>query len=119
MNRFLLLIPLLLFSPNAHSLEELTPYQAISKVSERATVCGKVSSIKYSVSSNQRPTFINLGPEFPSHVFTIVIWGDVRDSLKNKPESLANRKICITGLITKYKGKAQIELNNENQIKGY
>lgn len=117
MNRFLSFILFSSFALDTFALQELNPYQAITKTGKRTTVCGLVSSIKYSVNSNQRPTFINLGPEFPNHVFTIVIWGDVRDSLTYSPESLAGKNICITASISKYKGKAQTELTAESQLK--
>ena len=67
--------------------------------------------------SNRQPTFLNLDEPYPNHVFTAVIWGRDRAAFPYAPESLADRRICVTGTIQVYRGKAEIMVSGPNQIK--
>jgi DNA/RNA endonuclease YhcR with UshA esterase domain len=95
----------------------ITPEEAYKYVGETKTVCGTVTSATYAVRSRGKPTFLNLNKPYPNHIFTIVIWGSNRDKFKNPPEVFFKRKeVCVTGLITTYRGKPQIEVEEPSQI---
>lgn len=77
----------------------ITPAEAKNYVGETSTVCGKVASARYAVSSRGQPTFLNLGQPYPNQVFTVVIWGDDRPKF-GKPEiEYENKQVCVTGRI--------------------
>lgn len=95
----------------------VSPGDAINHANQAATVCGRVASAKYATSSKGQPTFLNLDKPYPNQVFTVVIWGSDRAAFPYAPESLAERRICVTGTIKVYKGKAEIIVSGPNQIK--
>ena len=94
----------------------VSPGEAINHVNQTARVCGRVASANYSTSSKGQPTFLNLDKPYPNHVFTAVIWGSDRAAFPYAPESLADRRICVTGTIKVYRGKAEIIVSGPNQI---
>ncbi len=77
----------------------------------------RVASAKYATNANRQPTFLNLDKPYPNHLFTAVIWGSDRAAFPYAPESLANRRICVTGTIQLYRGKAEIVVSGPNQIR--
>jgi hypothetical protein len=96
--------------------DRVSPADAINHVGRMATVCGLVASAKYATSANRQPTFLNLDKPYPNHVFTAVIWGSDRAAFPYAPESLADRRICVTGTIQVYQGKAEIIVSGPSQI---
>ncbi len=82
---------------------------------ERVTVCGTVVSTKLSSKGN---VFINLDKQFPNQVFSISIFKDKAGNFTYKPEEfLQGKKICVTGIITKYNGTPTMNIENEKAIK--
>jgi len=67
---FLILNPLLM-AGLVFSVDTFTPKDAISHIGQQATVCGNVSSKKFSSRSKKQPTFINLSRLYPKQIFTI------------------------------------------------
>lgn len=103
------------FSLMAQS-RHLTASEAKSHVVERATVCGTVASTHYSAKTKGSPTFLNLDQPYPNQVFTILIWGSDRSKF-GAPESMyANKKVCVTGAISEYRGIAEVVVENPRQI---
>lgn len=88
-------------------------------IGERVTVCGPVVGTTYAFSSKGQPTFINIGRNYPDpNRFTVVIWGTNRHKFSPPPDIYYRGKtICVYGLITEYKGIAQIEATSPSQIK--
>ncbi len=83
---------------------------AIGHVGQVAMVCGTVASANYAVTSAGSPTFLNLDKPYPNAVFTILIWQEHRASFGGTPERLFfGARVCITGLVSNYRGAAQIE----------
>jgi micrococcal nuclease len=94
----------------------LTAGEAKSHVGERATVCGTVVSTHYSAKTKGSPTFLNLDQPYPNQVFTILIWGSDRSKF-GAPESIyANKKVCVTAVISEYRGTAEVVVENPRQI---
>lgn len=97
--------------------EFISPDEAIDHVGEYATVCGTVASSRYSVKSKGSPTFLNIDEAYPNQVFTALIWGSDRDKFENPPEEyFEGKEICVEGLISTYRRKAQIVINEPSQI---
>ena len=92
--------------------------KAKDHIGDRTTVCGPVAGTFYGSSVNGRPTFLNIGADYPSSQrFTVVIWGQNRSNFPQAPESYYKGKtICVSGLIQEYEGIAQIEVTTPDQI---
>jgi micrococcal nuclease len=94
----------------------LTATEAIEHVGEHATVCGQVANTKYASNSRGQPTFINIDRPYPNHVFTIVIWGSDRPAFGRPEGDYEDKRVCVTGRIGTYRGKAQIVATTPSQI---
>ena len=92
--------------------------EAKDRIGDRTTVCGLVVETKYSVTSNGKPTWLNIGKDYPSSErFVVIIWGENRGNFPQPPENYYNGKIiCVTGLIQEYNGIAQIEVKTPDNI---
>lgn len=96
----------------------ITPSEAAQHVGETRTVCGKVFGGRYLENANGAPTLINLGADYPDNPFTLVIYGSDRGHLSYPPEVyLKGKTICVTGLIKLFKGKPEIIVTKEDQIR--
>ncbi len=66
----------------------------------------------------EKVTFINLGSAYPHSPLTVVIFAKDRGNFSDTPEKLyANKSICVTGAIKEYKGKAEIIVRKQEEIK--
>lgn len=98
--------------------QSISPQDAHKYLGETRTVCGNVASTFYAVQSKGHPTFLNLEKPYPDQLFTIVIWGSERDNFDRPPEKLyKNKHICVTGIISSYRGTPQIIVKDPSQIK--
>ncbi len=96
------------------SMATVPAEQAAAVVGQTTTVCGKVYSTKFT----GKITYINMGGDYPNNPFTAVIMIKNRSNFAYKPEeTLPGKTICITGTVQNYKGKPEIVVENEDQIK--
>jgi hypothetical protein len=121
MNRAVFVFAVLLASVSplypASPATELSAAKAIRHVGEVQTVCGVVVSATYAAPSRGQPTFLNLDQPYPDHIFTAVIWDRNRHKFTTPPEAqYRGKEICVSGVITTYRGKAQIEVRDPSQI---
>lgn len=72
----------------------------------------------YATSTKGKPTFLDIGKAYPDPArFTVLIWGDDRGKFPTAPEKAYSGKvICVTGLVTSYKGGAEIEVSSPMAI---
>jgi len=97
---------------------EIIPADAKKYIGKTQTVCGQVASANYAARSKGRPTFLNLDRAYPNHIFTVVIWGNDRTNFRDPPERAYDRKkICVTGVISSYKGVPEIVASDPSQIR--
>jgi hypothetical protein len=96
--------------------KQLTATEAKDHVGEQATVCGKVASTRYAVTSRGKPTFLNLDKPYPAQVFTILIWGENRDKFGAPEEKYHDKQICVTGKINEYRGGPEIVVSDPQNI---
>jgi endonuclease YncB( thermonuclease family) len=84
----------------------------------RGTVKGPVVGTLYASGSNRRPTFLNLGYDYPDpERVTVIIWGGNREKFRVPPEdAYAGKTICVTGLIELYRNLPEIEVSSPSQI---
>ena len=117
--RGLLKTLLLLLTTASVSLaqQKLTPAEAKAHVGETATVCGTVASSRYAASTKGQPTFLNLDKPYPSHIFTVLIWGENRSKFGAPESEYRGKHICVTGKIAEYRGAAEIVADDPKQLK--
>ena len=94
----------------------INPKDALGYIGTQQTVCGTVANSKYVSASKGQPTFINLDQPYPNHIFTILIWGDSRRNFAFEPENFYRGRICVKGIISSYKGRAEIIVTSPDQI---
>jgi DNA/RNA endonuclease YhcR with UshA esterase domain len=97
-------------------VKKWTASEAKDHIGEQATVCGKVASTRYAVTSRGKPTFLNLDKPYPGQVFTILIWGENRDKFGTPEEKYRDKQVCVTGKITEYRGTPEIVVNDPQNI---
>ena len=92
--------------------------KAKDHIGDRTTVCGPVAGTKYGATSRGKPTWLNIGKDYPSSErFVVIIWGQNRGNFPQPPESYyLGKTICVTGLIQEYQGIPQIEVTTPGQI---
>lgn len=116
MKKSLVLFFTFLFADITNAQTKINLDDVSKHIGDSVTVCGPVASIRYFENTNRKPTFLNIGDKFPNQKITLVIWEDVRKNFKEAPESLLNKKICITGRIILYKEKPEIVIERPEQV---
>ena len=120
--KFFSYLGLLLLSPvylSAQSENAIEVKEAYKYVGETKIVCGKIVSTKYLKRASGGPIFLNFGRDYPNQQMTGLIWfGRFSEYFSYKPEKFLKRKnVCIKGYISEYKGRTQMEIRTEKQIK--
>ncbi len=118
--RTLLLIGSLILPPKVLTYDfiEIPHTSAIQNVGKLRTVCGKVQSTYINSNTASQRIYLNMGREYPNHTFTGLIWySSNKDNFDGRPDKKYKKKnICISGVITTYNEKPQIQIDFENQI---
>jgi len=95
----------------------ITSDEAINYVGKKATVCGVVVEAVYLSHSQRKLTFLNFDQPHPDQAFDVVIEEADRAKFTQAPEdSYKGKKICVTGLVNEFKGKAQMNVTDPGQI---
>lgn len=96
----------------------VTAAEAKNYTDQVITVCDKIVDAKYLESSMTKPTLLNVGGAYPNHILTIVINYEDRKNFPFNPEEFyLNKRVCITGKVTDFKGKPQIIVVTPAEIK--
>ena len=93
-------------------------YVAKNHIGEWITAYGTVVGTRWASTSNGKPTFLNVGKDYPSpDRFAIVIWIDNRGKFSQPPEDYyLGKTICVSGLVDTYQGVVQIEVQDPSQL---
>ncbi|WP_236888840.1 hypothetical protein [Desulfoluna limicola] len=78
------------------------------KVSLIVKIC-QVSSLKNGL------LIFNVGGDYPNHKFSIVVYKEISEKIQY-PNTYKNKEVIVSGILSTYKGKPQIVLNDVNQI---
>ena len=105
------------FIPAHAGVPRLLSFQAKNHIGDNATVCGLVVSTELVESSPRSATFLDLDHPRPHQPFTIVIWGDHRAKFGTPEVALANRRVCVTGMIEDFRGTPEIIATDPSQIR--
>jgi len=106
----------LLLPCRTQAQKQLAASEAKEHIGEVAKVCGDVVSARYAASTKGQPTFLNLDKAYPSQVFTVLIWGSNRHKFGQPEDKYRDKRICVTGKITEYRGVPEIVVEDLNQI---
>ena len=102
----------------SYELIEIPHTAAIQNVGKLRTVCGRVQSTYINSNTASQRIYFNMGRAYPNHTFTGLIWySSNKDNFDGRPDKkYKKKKICISGVITTYNEKPQIQIDFENQI---
>jgi hypothetical protein len=93
-------------------LEELSNH-----IGDSVIVSGKVFGGRFLSKSENAPTFLNVGGDFPNQLLTLVVWGKDRSNFKNAPEeAYKGQEVQVAGKVELHRGKPQMILYHDNQI---
>ncbi|PWS28737.1 hypothetical protein DHW03_02525 [Pedobacter yonginense] len=82
-------------------------------IGKTVTICDSV----YSTKALDKITLINLGGAYPKELLTLVVNKEDVAKFSSEPASMyLGNKICVTGIITEFKGKTQIVVTEPKQI---
>lgn len=103
---------------NSYDFIEIPHTAAIQNVGELRTVCGRVQSTYINSNTASQRIYLNMGREYPNHTFTGLIWySSNKDNFDGRPDKKYKKKnICISGVISTFNEKPQIQIDFENQI---
>ena len=76
-----------------------------------------MASAHFSARSPAAPTFLDLDKPYPAALFTIVIFGRDRAKFGAPEQTLLRQRICVTGVITRYRGRTEMILENPAQLR--
>jgi exonuclease VII large subunit len=95
---------------------DINPKNAIDYEGSEVTVCGIVSQVSTPNNIRGNPTYFNLGGRFPNHTFTVIIWGSDAKKFETSLKLYEGKNIAVTGVVEIYRGKAQINVKEPEQI---
>ena len=116
--RLLLILASLPLVVDSYNFIEIPHTAAIKNVGKLRTVCGKVQSTYINSNTASQRIYLNMGREYPNHTFTGLIWySSNKDNFDGRPDKKYKKKnICISGVISTFNEKPQIQIDFENQI---
>jgi len=97
-------------------VKRLTAGEAKDHIGEQTTVCGRVLSVRYAATTRGKPTFLNLDKPYPNQTFTVLIWGESREKFGTPEEKYRDKKVCVTGKITEYRGAPEIVVSDPQSV---
>jgi hypothetical protein len=110
-NDLLLILPvfaLAMAGPVVAQVPVATPDTAAQHIGQRVTVEGRVTQVRRPPSGH---LMLNFGPAFPNHVFTVFIHQS--DAARfTLPDDLEGRMVRVSGTVSAYEGKPQIQLRD-------
>ena len=116
MRNFILLIASILFINL--SIAQTVPLDSASYYEGKTvTICSKVQGV-FNTKGEKKTTFISFGNPYPNATFTAIIFdGDLKNFMYNPSEYLKDKNVCLTSKIIIYKGKPEMILTSEEQVK--
>jgi hypothetical protein len=86
---------------------------AAQYVGKSVSVCDSV----YGTKALEKLSLINLGGAYPKELLTIVVNKEDQAKFTSEPASMfMGNNICVTGVVTEFKGKYQIVVTEPKQI---
>jgi len=106
------------YYPFGYSIQTVSSYDALGSVGEIARVYGAVYDTYYAPESDE--FFLYFGGPYPYQDFSIVLNGKDARRFNRRPDRFfTNRYIAVTGLISVWEGKPEIDVKRRSQIDIY
>ena len=84
---------------------------------DKARLMRKLGQLDDATANSVLAVLADMFSAYPNQILTVVIWGRDRAKFPDSPEAYyRDRKICVTGRITGYRGKAEIIVEDPLQI---
>ncbi len=117
MKNLFIISALILVSVFKVSAQDIVPAKYAAKhVGHKITVCDKV----FTSDSNPEAASLYLSGDYPNQLLTIIIkTGDLAKFKGHPANDLKGKEICVTGIVTINKGKAEIVVSSPKQIKPF
>ena len=116
MSRILVSVCMVLFSNLLFAQEIVTIDSVSTHVGQYIKICDNVSDA-FQPKGENKLTYINFGGKYPDHKFTIIIYPSDLPNFPFVPaDHYKNQQVCVTGIVTEYKGKPQIAAKFPEQI---
>lgn len=113
MKKLALLLLLIASAFYAKSQTLVLAKDAAQYIGKNVTICDSV----YSAKALDKLTLINLGGAYPKELLTVVINKEDQAKFPSEPSSMfMGNKICVTGIVSEFKGKKQIVVTDPKQI---
>jgi DNA/RNA endonuclease YhcR with UshA esterase domain len=113
MKKLSLLLLLIASAFYAKSQTLVLAKDAAQYVGKNVTICDSV----YSTKALDKLTLINLGGAYPKELITVVINKEDQAKFPSEPSTMfMGNKICVTGIVSDFKGKKQIVVTDPKQI---
>ncbi|RZL36820.1 MAG: hypothetical protein EOO96_06230 [Pedobacter sp.] len=113
MKKLSLLLFICLASYVAKSQTLILAKDAAQYVGKTVSICDSV----YSTKALEKLSLINLGGAYPKELLTVVVNKEDQAKFTSDPASMyMGNNICVTGVVTEFKGKYQIVVTEPKQI---
>lgn len=90
---------------------------AMQHIGVYAEVCGPVANTSFREDIDGSPTFLNFDHPYPNQLFTVLIWGENRNSWQQAPELLyRDQSVCVIGTIKLFEDDPEIIAESPDQI---
>jgi DNA/RNA endonuclease YhcR with UshA esterase domain len=115
--RSLFIISILFLSFNAFSQETITASQAKDFVGKEVFLTGKVAGSKLlSTKAGEPMLLVDIDNRYPENDVKVVIYSEIISKGKFTEESLKGKQIQVKGVVSIFKEKPQIILENEANL---
>ncbi|MEH3114858.1 hypothetical protein [Pedobacter terrae] len=113
MKRLSLLVLLIATAFYAKSQTMVLTKDVAQYIGKNVSICDSV----YGTKALDKLTLLNLGGAYPKELITIVINKEDERKFPSEPASMfMGNNICVTGVVSEFKGKKQIVVTDPKQI---
>ena len=114
----LILISILIILTNSTVVSQTIPLDSvINYEGKTVTICSKVQGV-FTTRGEKKTTYISFGNPYPNATFTAIIFdGNLKNFKYNPSEYLKDKNVCLTSKVVMYKGKPEMILTNEEEVK--
>ncbi|MBK9254215.1 MAG: hypothetical protein IPM42_01870 [Saprospiraceae bacterium] len=83
---------------------------------QHVKICAKVDDT-FRAEKENALTYLNFGGKYPEHKFTVVIFATDLPNFPYIPvQNFKDKNVCVEGMLSEFRGKAQIVAKFPNQI---
>lgn len=97
--------------------DTITASEARNFIGKQVTLCDRVNYGRFIEVQKKMPKILYVGPDYPNHHLTLIFPKEVHRKFSYDPEKkMVNKRFCLTGTISKYKGKPAVFIKSPLQI---